>query len=135
MKPTRIFLGCAILGFAAPGAAQPASVEAQYSPAFNHCMATGDARRGITVAIMSCLGLENDRQDVQLNRAYRLAMARLAPRRRAQLQQSERAWLRTRERTCDAQSGEDDGTAAMMTLSNCFLDETIRRRVWLEHFR
>jgi uncharacterized protein YecT (DUF1311 family) len=112
--------------------ASASNVEASYSATFRHCMASGDAANGVTSAMMNCLGAENELQDKQLNRTYKLVMDRSDPAQKDALRKSERAWIAQREATCRNQSDEPGGgTASALTYSNCFLDETIRRTGWL----
>jgi uncharacterized protein YecT (DUF1311 family) len=113
--------------------ASASNMEASYSAAFRHCMASGDAADGVTSAMMNCLGAENEVQDKRLNRTYKLVMDRSDPAQKDALRKSERAWIAQREATCRTQSDElGGGTASALAYSNCFLDETIRRTDWLK---
>jgi uncharacterized protein YecT (DUF1311 family) len=108
-------------------------VEALYSATFKHCMHSGDAADGVTSAMMSCLGAENEVQDKRLNRAYKLVMDRTDPEEKDALRKDERAWIEQRETTCRTQSNElGGGTSSMLAYSNCILDEAIKRTAWLQ---
>lgn len=130
-------LAAATLAAALPAFGQTrAEIDAAYSPAFDACMKSGDAAGGVTSAMMDCHGLENTRQDERLNRAYRTAMARLQPAQKAALRLSERRWLQQRKKGCqDAANSAGGGSASGLIYSSCFLDETIKRKIWLQRYR
>ncbi len=113
-----------------------AEVSAAYTPLFDLCMKSGDAARGVTAGMMDCLGSENTRQDARLNHAYKMVMGRLDASRKATLRGLQRSWLKERESTCHAAMEElGGGTASAIVYSNCFLDETIKRTLWLKDYR
>lgn len=127
----------ALLMLTGPAGAQSrAQVERRYSAEYDRCLNTGDAAQGVTSAMMSCTGLEIDRQDARLNQAYRMVMQRLRPNGKARLRTSERAWIARRDRGCrrstDAIGG---GSAAGLNYSGCILHETVKRTMWLENYR
>lgn len=132
-----LMLTMAAAAGAAPALAQTdRAVDARYTRAFSACLETGDAARGVTSATMSCMGEENDRQDVRLNRAYKAAMKRLNSAKKARLRSSERAWIGQRDSTCKKAADEvGGGSASGLVYSNCFLDETIKRTIWLERYK
>lgn len=132
-----LILTFAALTGAGPALAQTDSqVDARYTAAFKTCMKTGDAAGGVTSAMMSCLGEENMRQDARLNGAYKAAMQRLNAAQKTQLRNAERAWIGQRARRCDsAQQEAGGGSASGLVYSNCFLDETIRRTIWLQRHK
>src|SRR4051812_15661603 len=103
------------------------SAVAQTSPrgesattAFDACMNSGDAAKGITVGMLDCIHDEIHRQDVRLNRAYQRLMARLDPVRRQKLRVAERAWIAHRETKCmsDAHS-QEGGTIWLLIYNQC----------------
>lgn len=124
-------------GSAAGRAEKPKRSESYgYGPAFDTCMPTGDAASGVTIGILHCNDDEIGRQDVRLNRNYKLAMARSLPARRVALRLSERRWIKERMRHCDREAdAEGGGTLATIIHTDCFLAETARRADWLEHYR
>jgi len=103
----------AALILAATSAPSPASTREsnRYSADHERCMATGDAARAVTTGILDCNRAEIDRQDVRLNAAYRKAMSRLGPARKARLRALEKAWIKHRERNCDKQAEPQAGAA------------------------
>jgi uncharacterized protein YecT (DUF1311 family) len=133
----KLCLAAATVAVAVPAFGQTrAEVDAAYSPAFNACMKSGDAAGGVTSAMMDCNGLENIRQDERLNHAYRTAMARLQPGQKAVLRLSERKWLQQRKKVCqDAANSAGGGSASGLIYSSCFLDETVKRKIWLQRYR
>lgn len=114
-----------------------AEVEKRYSAAFNTCVESGDAARGVTPAMAECIDAELDRQDARLNQAYKMVMERLPLKRKTALRTSQRKWIRTRDATCqrayDAAGG--GGTASGLEKLGCLTSETIRRTIFLERYR
>lgn len=122
-----------ITGATAAGAADRLlSGDHLLSPAFHQCTgpSPGNAELG------QCIELEVERQEGALNATYKMVMARLSPARRDALRVDERAWVRTRKRTCDAQykameGGTGDGTA----YDTCMATRAVVRTRWIERFR
>jgi len=119
-----------------PNAAPPSvtlskeQVEAQYTSAFKACMESGDAAKGVTMAMADCVAAELKVQDERLNGAYKSAMGKRDAAGQATLRDEERAWIKTREAKCDALAA--GGSIDAIVLPNCVLDETIRRRAALQ---
>ncbi len=133
----RLAATIAAIAAAFPAGAQTrAQVDAAYSPAFDSCMKSGDAAQGVTAAMMDCHGQENRLQDERLNRAYRTAMAPLQPAQKTALRASQRLWLGQRRKRCqDAADAAGGGSASGLIYSSCFLDETVKRKIWLQHYQ
>lgn len=124
-----------VLATAAPALAK-SKVEARYSPDYNTCMASGDAANGVTSGLMDCSSAEIDRQDTRLNEAYKVVMMRFNPSQKSVLRASERAWIGERNARCfRASASEQGGSLAGVIYSNCVLDETIKRLIWLETYK
>ena len=99
-----------------------------YSAAYRTCMASDDARSGVTVALMNCTGDELARQDATLNRLYRAAMARLPAGQGASLKTQERSWIKSRDAQCHQQIEDaGGGTLSEVVYSKCELDQTVHR--------
>lgn len=131
----KAILTLAMLGASTAATAQwPAPVERALSSRYRDCMATGDARIGVTAGMMECSGQEYSRQDDRLNQAYRMTMQRLSKQRQTKLRTMQRAWIKRRDNGCRREAGTD-GTAATINYSGCILRETIARRLWLERYR
>ena len=134
MKSVLTIATLSILGSAGTAAAQWApETERQLTPQFNRCMAGPDAKQGVHPAMMQCNDEEYRRQDARLNQSYRAAIARLPAARKVALRDSQRAWIRHRDKLCALD--EDGGQAAELNASGCTLDETIKRRMWLDRYR
>lgn len=126
-------LSGAMLFADAPSHAQTRSeIEARHTPAYDRCMRSGDARRGVTSAILDCIGAEIDLQDRRLNTTYRTLLRRLSPQQGAALRRSERLWIAQRDARCERKSqAAEGGTLGSIIYSSCVLDETIGRTLWL----
>jgi uncharacterized protein YecT (DUF1311 family) len=85
-----------------------------------------------------CAEQEFARLDRNLNQTYHAAMKRLSDdAARARLRGLQRAWLRERRTVCDrrvAGSEQADGTAALLLLDDCWLEQMTRRIAWLEAY-
>ena len=102
---------------------------------FHRCWKSSDAAEGVTDAMMSCLGDEIELQDARLNATYRVVIDTLEGRRRAELRNSQRTWIANRDQACDALAMEaGDGSLGGVAYSECILDFTIERAVWLENY-
>lgn len=105
-------------------------ITAEQSAGLSTCLNTGDAAKGITTAMASCIQIELKMQDARLNSAYRAAMARRDAPGQARLRAEERAWIRERDEGCQASA--TGGTIDQLEIPSCVLSETIRRRLVLE---
>jgi uncharacterized protein YecT (DUF1311 family) len=94
-----------------------------YSRAFNSCMSR--ARGGAAVGV--CLNTERRRWDNDLNATYQQVMANLSSGRRIALRDDERNWIVHRDETC--------GRGGSLDVTQCVLDETIRRTRYLKSFQ
>ncbi|WP_165356477.1 lysozyme inhibitor LprI family protein [Sphingosinicella sp. BN140058] len=122
-----LLLACPARGQAEPTQQQ---IEAEYSPALDACLRSGDAARGVSVAMGACMREELALQDSRLNAAYAAIMKSLDRSGRAALRAEERSWIKQRDAACnDVAVG---GTIDLVDIPNCLLDETIRRRILLE---
>lgn len=137
MVKTPSILILATITTAWPATAQTrAEVDAAHSPGFARCMENTDAAQGVTAGIMACNGAENLYQDARLNRTYRNAMAHRDARGKIALRAAQRDWIKRRDATCHQAAYEaGGGSASGIVYSSCFLDETIRRTIWLKNRR
>jgi uncharacterized protein YecT (DUF1311 family) len=135
----KMFSGMAalLLGATSATAALPNSpVAKRYTPTFAACMESGDAAEGVPSAIVGCRAEEIDRQNAVLNRKYLALTQRLPKPKRASLRASERAWIITRDKQCRDEMGEDsEGTLGQVVYTDCILDETVKRILWIERYR
>jgi len=119
-------IGIVIASFSAH-AAEPA-VSKQYSA----CM---DKSGGVTMGMIECITAENQRQDVRLNKAYKVLMADLTPARKTQLLEAQRAWIKFRDANCSFYLDPDGGTMARVSANDCVMTTTASRAVELEQFK
>jgi uncharacterized protein YecT (DUF1311 family) len=116
-----------------PGAAASSTdVERYYSREFTDCMEKAAA----TPEMQDCAAAEQKHWDDDLNAAYRRLMADLPAARQAALRGEERAWIRRKDHVCEhAGDAEQGGSLQRVEVERCYLDETIRRAVYLRSYR
>jgi uncharacterized protein YecT (DUF1311 family) len=136
MKPAVLVL-LSVLMLPHPANAAPRSpIEQRYTPDYQRCLNTGDAAKGVTLAMLDCMTSEHHRQDARLNQTYAAVMTRLSSARKMVLRVSERRWLVDRDAECRRQAKPDEGgTIWSLTMSGCLIDATIQRTIWLERYR
>jgi len=126
----------AIMAFvmlAAPGAGMGAAkidAEKEYSADYARCLNGGDAAKGVTAAMATCINTEYTRQDRRLNAAYQTAMAAQPAARRTALRDAQRAWIKRRDADCA--KGMTGGTIDILNRASCYLEVTTVRAVELE---
>jgi uncharacterized protein YecT (DUF1311 family) len=133
MKGSKILWLMAGLGAAAPASAAGGSFrDSVLSREYHRCIRDDPSNAGVG----QCLELENERQEGRLNQAYRMVMAGLVPPRKAALLASERAWVKARERECEAAYREmEGGTGAGPARLMCLSVRAAERTGWLERVR
>jgi uncharacterized protein YecT (DUF1311 family) len=95
-------------------------------------------RETSAAALRNCNRAEHRRQERQLRRAYRAALARLSESRRDSLQDQQREWLLDRNVRCRPGGVTPDvtGRSSYFVVGNeCALLEVIRRTWWLQRYR
>jgi uncharacterized protein YecT (DUF1311 family) len=119
----------ALVAVAAAAHADPPSVDRYYSKTYNDCM---NEAGGSTLPMRDCIGAEHDAWDKSLNQVYQALMASRSAADKTQLRDDERAWLKRTKQQCD-HAGDDEagGTLQNVEIDQCYLDETIRRTVYL----
>lgn len=121
---------------ATPAAPAPAAVATPseggtvYSKAYEACMASGDAAKGVTSAMADCVVAELKIEDGRLNAAYQKVIAGLDEVAEENLRQTQRAWIAERDRICKARAA--GGTIDRINIPACVLDVTIARTKQLE---
>jgi uncharacterized protein YecT (DUF1311 family) len=122
-------LAFAAFSLSAPALAAPLKVDPYYSKTYDACM---DAAGGSTMPTRDCIGAEHDSWDASLNKVYQSLMASRAPPQKVELRDDERAWLKRTKTKCD-HAGDDEagGSLQNVEIDQCYLDETIRRTVYL----
>ncbi len=132
--PFAVAIGLA--GVVPAGAQTTAHINARYTRDYDRCLKAGDAAKGVTSAMMDCIGLEIDRQDARLNQTYKRVMARLNPAGKTSLRSAQRGWIKQRDARCRRESDANGGgTLSGITYASCILDETIKRTIWLERYK
>lgn len=92
---------------------------------FTRCLDTGDAARGSMGGIIACEREEFARVDAELNRVYRLALAKTSGKARQRLIARERAWIDRKVRRCDR--GRNLGMDEISDKIMCEIQETKTR--------
>jgi uncharacterized protein YecT (DUF1311 family) len=99
-----------------------AADDADMSKDYLACM---DKSGGVTSQMLDCIGAETERQDAQLNQNYKSLMFKLSKKRKGELQEAQRAWIKFRELNCNFYG--DEGSIAQVAINDCFLDATTDR--------
>ena len=129
MKIARfLFAALVIAGVPCVASAHGTGLSNQYTTCMNKPGST-------TLGMIECTTTETQRQDAQLNKAYKALMAELKPPRRAQLQDAQRAWLKYRDANCAFYADLDGGTLARVNANSCLLTATAERVRALESFK
>lgn len=87
---------------------------------------------GVTMAMIDCISQETARQDLRLNRAYKVAMEQLTPARKKELQKAQRAWITFRDANCSFYADPEGGSMARVSANDCSLQTTASRARELE---
>lgn len=125
-----------VIAFTPAFATTQAEIEKRYTQEFNYCTNNGDVAQGIQPAMNACAAEEYTRQDSELNQAYVMVMKPLKSAGKTKLRNSQRAWIKSRDKTCKAERAEyEGGTIAPLIFYSCLTNETIMRTLWLEKFR
>ena len=126
MKIARfLFASLVIAGVPCVASANETGLSKQYTA----CM---DKAGGTTFGMIECISTETQRQNVQLNKAYKALMAELALPRKAQLLEAQRAWIKYRDANCAFYYDLDGGTLARVNANACMMTATADRARELE---
>ena len=105
------------------------AAEAGSSKQFSTCM---DKSGGVTSSMIECIVAENKLQDARLNKAYKALGADLAPARKTQLLEAQRAWIKFRDANCSFYDDPDGGSMARVSANECVMRATTERARELE---
>ena len=106
-------------------------IQARMSRAHVQCMA---AAAGASERRLVCLMDETWRQDDMLNAVYRRMRARTTPARWVTMRDTQRSWIRMRDDYCaTTRRTAGMGVRASLAFADCYLTETVERRIWLEN--
>lgn len=109
------------------GPVDPA-IARRYSQRFRTCIHA----QGATADLLPCYEQEFRRQDAMLQRAWPVAMHRLATSRRPALRAAERQWIARRDPFCERFIGGLRGSLVSVAYLDCRIELTVRRTIWLE---
>lgn len=125
-------LTAGVLALALPWMAHGAAADGPSPPAseFERCLASGDAAKGVTVAMATCINLERAREDKRLNTAYAGVMGVRSEAAREALRNEQRAWIKRRDHDCE--QNLTGGTIDMLERASCHLEMTTVRAAELE---
>ena len=86
---------------------------------------------GVTVEMKDCLTAEDERIEALLNATYKKTMQAMDEKQKTLLRDSQRAWLKYREGSCDTMMSVLGGTSASLITTGWRLEMTARRVSWL----
>ena len=126
----RLTKGCMLIVFGllvnvAPVAAADKDMSKEYST----CI---DKSNGVTSEILDCISAEHERQDTRLNENYKRLMSKLSPKRKEQLLEAQRAWVKFRDANCRFYYDPEGGSAAHLAGTDCMLQATADRATELK---
>ena len=98
------------------------------SAEYAQCMEKSD---DVTVAMQDCLTAEDERIEALLNTTYKKVMQAMDEKQKTLLRDSQRAWLKYREGSCDTMMSVLGGTSAGLITTGWRLEMTARRVSWL----
>ena len=106
-------------------AGSSAADDADKSKDYVACM---DKAGGVTLEMLNCIGDEMNRQDARLNENYKGLLSKLAKKRKGELQEAQRTWIKFRELNCNFyRSAYEGGSLAQVAVNDCVLDATTDR--------
>lgn len=100
-----------------------------YSATYHRCM---EKSGGVTVEMLDCTDAEYKKQDARLNANYKKTMNMLRGNAKQDLLNSQRLWIKQKDKKCNASTDELGGSMASVVASDCFLAETLKRADYLE---
>ncbi|WGM30700.1 lysozyme inhibitor LprI family protein [Brevundimonas sp. NIBR11] len=105
-------------------------IQARMSHFHVQCMASASNQE----RRLACLMDETWRQDDQLNATYQRMRARTTAANWTNMRDTQRAWIRVRDDYCaTARRTAGGGIRASLAFADCYLTETVERRIWLEN--
>lgn len=103
--------------------------DSQLSKQFTLCI---DKANGVTANMVECISAEKNRQDLRLNKAYKVLMGTLTTVRKKELQDTQRLWIKYRDANCNFYYDPDGGSIVRVMSASCFMDMTADRADELE---
>jgi uncharacterized protein YecT (DUF1311 family) len=108
-----------------------ASGEEKYSADYGVCM---DKSEGITSNLNDCNNEELAKQNLRLNKFYKVAMTSLSTEKQNQLRDTQRIWIKYRDSNCGMYYTLSGGTMDMLNGVGCELSMTQERADELQWF-
>jgi uncharacterized protein YecT (DUF1311 family) len=108
------------------------SAQSIISSNYDRCM---DRSGGITSNMLDCIGAENKRLDIALDKTYRDIYQNLLPNSRRVLERDQKAWKEKTRRRCERDPDMamfDGGSYTTVIYSECFRGQTAARIEWLK---
>lgn len=84
--------------------------------------------------LIACLNDEQQQWDKVLNASFQTLIKGLEPEQQAKLRETQRAWIASRDLTCNFYMDYFDGSMANPMIANCMNRETARRAIFLKGF-
>jgi uncharacterized protein YecT (DUF1311 family) len=99
-------------------------------------LAACQKRAVATYESAACFEAEFVRQDAVLSRVWKAAFHRVPPVQREALLNAQRKWIAERDPFCETVAdGFSGGTIEPIVYTDCRVEQTIRRAIWLEKLR
>jgi uncharacterized protein YecT (DUF1311 family) len=112
--------------------ASPLQVKAE-EPKLTHEYSKCIERSGaVDPKILDCMSAEYIRQDKRLNQAYKKLLNQETPKRKKELQEVQRLWVKYTEANCDFYYDPNGGTLARQSANQCSIDARASRATELE---
>ena len=92
---------------------------------FDTCM---DKSQGVTIDMLNCIDIELTREDNRLNTAYQRKLSTLNNREQDSLRRKQRAWIKERDRFCQASANKEKGGTLERVIYNGCLEEKTETR-------
>lgn len=118
MKFVKTALICTVL------ASSIGFAQAKLSADFNKCM---NDSNGVTAYMLSCIGDENEKQDVLLNKYYKQYMKQASKHEKSALKKAQIAWIKWRDAETSFASSSEGGTLSSVIAADRFLTITAER--------
>lgn len=107
------------------------SAEEKYSAGYGLCV---EKAEGITSDLNDCNNEELAKQNVRLNKFYKVAMTNLSAEKKLQLRDTQRIWIKYRDSNCGMYYTFSGGTMDVLNGAGCELSMTQARADELQWF-
>jgi uncharacterized protein YecT (DUF1311 family) len=107
----------------------PDQIAAGVSASYSDCVRLAGVNKS---SLSACAAVEQSRADRRLAESYRAALRPLPAPEARTLRIEQQAWLRARKSMCLATVERMNTSDPWGELRKCFLQETVRRQLWIE---